>query len=185
MDHFESTGVRVPATLPGRQPAPDETADTRAALDALFDAQFASVFNFVVARSGSPTIAEDVAAETFVEAVRVAKQGRLAEVTPPWLFMVARRRLIDHWRADERYRRRVERLRMRRVDADVSEVIEDERVLDALDSLPTRQRAALTLRYLDGYSVSEIADALEVTYRAAESLLSRARTNFGKSYGDQ
>jgi RNA polymerase sigma-70 factor (ECF subfamily) len=65
----------------------------------------------------------------------------------------------------------------------LGDLLEDEMVLAALQSLPTRQRAALTLRYLDECSVAEVADTLDVSYRAAESLLSRAKVNFRSAYG--
>ena len=58
-------------------------------------------------------------------------------------------------------------------------------VLAALESLPPRQRMALTLRYLDECSVSEIADAMDVGYTTAESLLGRARRSFARAYGEQ
>jgi RNA polymerase sigma factor (sigma-70 family) len=57
-----------------------------------------------------------------------------------------------------------------------------EHVLEALRSLPERQRLALSLRYLDEHSVAEVAEALGTTYRAAESVLARARSSFATAY---
>lgn len=45
----------------------------------------------------------------------------------------------------------------------------------ALCRLSNRQRSALTLSYLDGYSNSEAADIMELNIKAYESLLLRAR----------
>lgn len=185
MDRDESSHMRTPAVSGEPQPTLVGSPSDRARLSTLFDAEFAGLYKFLVARCGSPLLAEDVAAETFVEATRVAKGGRLAEIDRSWLFMVARRRLIDHWRADERHRRRLNRVRRSRHYEAPPCTVQDERVLAAIQSLPTRQRAALSLRYLDEYSVADIADALNTTYPAAESLLSRARTNFRRAYGDQ
>lgn len=156
-------------------------AQQRAALTALFQAEFGRLYGYLLARSGSRSIAEDVAAETFAEAARAVKSGDASALSPPWLFTVAKRRLIDHWRKAERHRKRTERLRMERIDETewpVSDSIDDERILTALASLPVRQRAALTMRYLDEYSVSEVAETLEVSYKSAESLLSRGRAGF-------
>ena len=58
-------------------------------------------------------------------------------------------------------------------------------VLDALQTLPDRQRAALSLRYLEELSVAEIADELSVTYTAAESLLARGRRSFERAWQSQ
>ena len=51
----------------------------------------------------------------------------------------------------------------------------DHDIEEALGSLPTSQRSVVVLRYLDDWSVSEIAEGLDITYRAVESLLARAR----------
>ena len=58
---------------------------------------------------------------------------------------------------------------------------DDQRVSTALDSLPQRQRTVLTLCYVDGWSVREIAAGLGITYLAAESLLSRSRRSFASA----
>ena len=60
-----------------------------------------------------------------------------------------------------------------------------ERVGAALASLPGGQRLALTLRYLDEYSVAEVADELDTTYSAAESLLARARRSFERAWEEK
>ena len=55
-------------------------------------------------------------------------------------------------------------------------------MLSALERLPDRQRAALVLRYLDEFSVTEVADAMDLTYTAVESLLARGRRSFATAY---
>lgn len=165
-----------------------ERAAQRKALTRLFSEEFSAVYSFVLARSGSPAVAEDVASETFTDAARAARDGRGAELTRSWLLMVARRRLIDFWRSDERHRRRINRVRAERSvhEQTGDDTLDSERrVLLALDALPTRQRAALTMRYLDELSVAEVAETLDVSYRAAESLLSRGRTGFARAYKEQ
>jgi len=57
-----------------------------------------------------------------------------------------------------------------------------ERVHAALDRLPANYARAMEWRYLDGVDVSEIARRLDLTYKAAESLLSRARRAFRETY---
>ena len=96
-----------------------------------------------------------------------------------WLFQVARSRLIDHWRREARGSRKLRLVFSQSGKGEqadpADEVTSAETVMAALDQLPPDQRAALVLRYLDGYSVSRVADALERSVRAAESLLVRAR----------
>lgn len=158
---------------------------SRAKLVALFDAEFDSVFRFVLARSGDRAVAEDVTAETFLAAANGLVSGSEESIGRPWLFVVARRRLIDYWRKAERERNRLARIleldpyrnECGRTDDQHTDTSADE-VVTALRSLPERQRAAIALRYLDDYSVTEIADAMQIEYRAAESLLARGRKSF-------
>ncbi len=108
--------------------------------------------------------------------------GRNETVSVAWLLTVARRRLIDHWRAQERHRRRLQRV-IATSPPQVAVLPEtDGAVLAALRSLPDRQRLALTARYLDDLSVQEVADMLDTGYQAVESLLARARRSFAKAY---
>jgi RNA polymerase sigma factor (sigma-70 family) len=49
-------------------------------------------------------------------------------------------------------------------------------MIDALKRLSARQRAAVFLRYVEGLSESEIANALSCRPGTVKSLLARART---------
>ncbi len=51
-----------------------------------------------------------------------------------------------------------------------------------LDTLPASQARALELKYCEGLSVFEIAEALNATPKAVESLLSRARSTFRRRF---
>jgi RNA polymerase sigma-70 factor (ECF subfamily) len=157
-------------------------------LSSLYAHNVDRVHGFLLARCGSPALAEDLTGVTFEEAAKAFARGKEDTVTPSWLLTVGRRRLIDHWRRAERLRRRMATLRAEKLTDDLrlvhpdTSISTDDRVMTALESLPTRQRAALTLRYLDDYSVSEVAATLETSYRSAESLLARARHAFKTAY---
>ncbi|MFD0665224.1 RNA polymerase sigma factor [Thermocatellispora tengchongensis] len=106
-----------------------------------------------------------------------------------WLIGVARHKLVDHWRRAEREERGL-RLVSGSARDDWFEDPWDER-LDAmlarevLGSLGPHHRAALTLRYLDGLPVPEVADLLGRTVHATEALLVRARKAFRGSYEER
>ncbi len=53
----------------------------------------------------------------------------------------------------------------------------------ALEHLPDRQRSALTLSYLDGYSNIDAAEIMELNIKAFESLLVRARAKMREELG--
>ena len=51
-----------------------------------------------------------------------------------------------------------------------------------LDRLPNRYGDALEWKYIDGLSVAEIAERLGIAVKAAESVLTRARTAFRDAF---
>ena len=148
-------------------------------LAVLYRQQANGVFSYLLARCGSRPLSEDLTAEVFIAAHRHLEVGRSDEVTPAWLRTVALRRLIDHWRREHIGHRRLSELwaLAARENLPSSGPIQD-RVEEALDSLPTQQRAVLVLRYLEGFSVTEVAESLGKSYKATESALSRARRSF-------
>lgn len=155
-------------------------------LTSLYAEHASAIYGFLMARCADPTLAGDVMSEVFVAAARATAGDRPEQVTRPWLLTTARRRLIDHWRRESTRTKTLTLLRNERPDDTTVEHGPDrERVMRALASLPTTQRVALTLRYLDDYSVSEVADEAGISYRAAESLLARARRSFQRAWGEQ
>lgn len=157
----------------------------RAALSNLFRVESARVHGMVLARCGDRGAAEEITAQTFEAAAERFADDRGHEVTPAWLTTVALRRLVDHWR-----RRGTRRQLATRVGADTAAAtpgpeVGDERIVRALDSLAPNQRAVVVLRYLDDWSVAEVADGLEMSYRAAESLLARARRALRKALAEE
>ena len=156
---------------------------TQAFLEQLFREHVDGVFGYVYARCGSRQIAEDVTSEAFSEAARVCARGHQARIEAGWIYHVAHQRLIDHWRRADRQRRRIERLAHERGSVHTEAFTDpDQTVLSALERLPDRQRAALVLRYLAEFSVTEVADAMDLTSTAVESLLARGRRSFATAY---
>ena len=58
------------------------------------------------------------------------------------------------------------------------------RTREVLSELGAHHRVALTLRYLDGLSVPDVADQLDRTVHATEALLVRARHAFRARYDE-
>ncbi len=57
--------------------------------------------------------------------------------------------------------------------------------MDALWSLPRNYRVALLARYVEEESVESVAARLSRSYKAAESVLSRARQAFFERFGKE
>lgn len=165
--------------------------DPGAALLELYDAALPEVYGYLLARCGRRTLAEDLTADTFLAAVAACRREPPPEPSVGWLVGIARHKLVDHWRAAEREARGLQVVGSAEegVDARVDPWADpwDAR-LDALlahEVLAEQSgphRAALTLRYLDGLSVGEVARVLGRTVHATEALLVRARTAFRRTY---
>lgn len=150
----------------------------------VYDETLPRVYGFLVRRTGDST-AEDLTQEVFVTAARTWSAGGRARVTLPWLLTVARSRLIDHYRAEQRRHRNLQAAwsaRSRRVAASAEDSSEATRLAPAteaaLAALSGPQRAALVLHHLDDLSVAEVAETLARSVPATESLLARARRSF-------
>jgi RNA polymerase sigma-70 factor (ECF subfamily) len=136
------------------------------------------VYGYLLARCGDRPTAEDLTSETFVAAVDAIRRTRVVDMTTGWLIVVARRRLVDYWRRQEREGRHLTRIAYDGLDhgMDTWESPFDVEVgLAALQRLGPHHRAALTLRYLDGLPVAEVARQLDRGLHATEALLQRAR----------
>ena len=157
--------------------------DPGPALLALYDQALPQVYGYLLARCGRRALAEDLTSETFLAAAAACRRTPPPALSTGWLIGVARHKLVDHWRAAEREERG-----LHAVDDTAQPDPWDEGHLDALlarqvlAALSGTHRAALTLRYLDGLPVRDVARTLGRTERAAEALLSRARAAFRRTY---
>ena len=164
---------------------PAGVADARERLLRVYDTALPQVYGYLLARCGTPSLAEDLTAETFLAAVATVRRDAAATVSVPWLVGVARHKLVDHWRASAREERG-----LRAVGADPTSTAHDpwDVQLDAMLATQTlarlgpHHRAALTLRYLDDLPVPQVAAALHRTVHATEALLVRARAAFRREY---
>ena len=155
---------------------------------AFFEEALPKVYGYLLYRCGGAVpVAEDLTQETFLAAVAELKKGRCPEAPIPWVYGIARHKLLDHYRREARAEREL------RVDPDVE--LEDaladeggeaarELAVAALAAVPAAQRAALVLRYSDGFSVTEVAEALGKSVAAVNSLLERGREGFKRAYAE-
>jgi RNA polymerase sigma-70 factor (ECF subfamily) len=158
--------------------------DQGPALLALYDRALPEVYGYLLRRCDGAAVAEDLTAETFLAAVAAVQKGSVPQMTTAWLIGVARHKLVDHWRRRAREERNLQAV----ADDAPSEHDPWDAHLNAtvahqvLGRLGAHHRVALTLRYLDGLPVPEVADHLGRTIHATEALLVRARAAFRRAY---
>jgi len=169
------------------------------AFDRFFDENFARLYRFALTRlSDDPDAAREVAQLTMTRAVRKLHTYRAESALYTWLCAICRNETSD-WlerqgryrehivlaedvpeiqaaveslqapaqMSPERYYRRVELLRLIQV---------------ALDSLPPRYGDVLEWKYIEGLSIREISEVLDIGSEATQSLLARARRAFAEVY---
>lgn len=172
--------------------------DPGPALLELYDQALPEVYGYLLSRCGQRSLAEDLTAETFLAAVEAVGGGQTGrrpprELTTAWLVGVARHKLADHWRRLEREGRglRLVGVGVAGVAGVAGERPDDDPWDERLDALLAREvlmtlgphhRAALTLRYLDGLAVPDVAEHLGRTVHATEALLVRAKAAFRQAY---
>ncbi len=163
---------------------PTDADDQRLALVSLYDSALPEVYGYLASRCGSANVAEDLTSETFLAAVDAVRRHAVPELTVAWLIGVARHKLVDHWRRAEREGRALQAVDDPggNVDDAWDVRLDIMRAHDTLATLGAHHRSALTLRYLDGLPVPEVASCLGRTVGATEVLLVRARKAFRSTY---
>ncbi len=142
------------------------------------------VLGYATRLLGDRAEAEDVAQEAMLRLWRIAPEWRQGEAkVTTWLYRVVTNLCTDRLR-----KRRGTGLDEAPELADdtpsiEARMIERERInaLDAaLAELPERQRQAVTLRHIEGLANPEIADILDVSVEAVESLTARGKRSLAK-----
>jgi RNA polymerase sigma-70 factor (ECF subfamily) len=156
----------------------------------------ASIYRLVRRKLGDALLAEDIAQETFMKALRMMDRVDDSFNFGGWVHTVARNLCFDE------LRRRQRDLRVEGSDEDDDEYLANlpstSRSFDPVDvqesnetrrrvwavaqRLPEKYRLVLTLRELQDLSYRQIARTLKMSESAVETLLYRARLRFKEEY---
>jgi len=123
--------------------------------------------------------AEDVAQEAMLRLWKIAPDWRRGEAqVSTWLYRVASNLCTDRLR--KKRGTNLDDIPEPEDDAPSAEevMLQQKRVAtlaEAIEALPDRQRLAVTLRHLEELSNPEIADIMEISVEAVESLTSRGK----------
>src|SRR2546430_16766067 len=146
------------------------------AFERLYKRHVGDVYRYALAVMRDPTDAEDVTQTTFLNAYRAyVEKGSRPEKPQNWLIAIA------HNVCRQRFRQSARRPSEVSFEDDIADTIGDDDaptgddIRRALSHLAFNQRAALVMRELEGRSYAEIADILEVSTSAVETLIFRAR----------
>ena len=143
----------------------------------LYEQHSAGVFRFALHLTGRREDAEDVVQAVFIQAFRTLEGGEDLLMPQAWLMRAARNSSLNLRR--QKSPLLVDDIDQRagvRSSLGIEEVEELAAVRAALWTLPESQHQAFVLRHWSGLSQNEIAEVLETSPSAVESLLVRART---------
>lgn len=168
------------------------------AFDAFFHLYYPRVYRFCQRRL-SITDAEDVAVETIRHAIRRIETYRGEAMLITWLYKVARSQISAFYKRenkhqdlvliddDEQVQAEVAAMASNLQDMPESQHEEAQRqhlIHFMLDSLPGNYGQVLQWKYIEGFSVEEIAEKLATSPTAIQSMLARARKAFRTTYDE-
>jgi RNA polymerase sigma factor (sigma-70 family) len=155
----------------------------------LYERYARQIYTYCLHQLGNREEAEDAVQSTFLNAFRGYQRGVDPEFESAWLYKIAQNVCLTRQRSSSR-RRRVET--SSDLDAmqdyvpahefDADELIN---LPEALDAMPHQQRKALLLREWQGLSYKEIAEELDLSQAAVETLLFRARRTLAAGLSDE
>lgn len=153
------------------------------------------VYNTVLGLLQHPEDAEDVTQEVFIKVFESVRQFKGESAFSTWLYRIAVTTALEFLRKKKRKKRFAFITSLfGEGDTPVTDppdfvhpgVLLDRRenarvLFKAIQKLPENQRIAFSLHKVEGLSYQEVADVMETTVSAVESLIHRARQNLRKS----
>lgn len=157
------------------------------AFAALYREHRAPLYAFCLARTRDPALAEDIVQEVFAKAFVSRARYQAGKPFWPWIASIAARTCIGDYRrraCEDAHLAELATRTTEPADMTVAAVLRhlDRRGLERdLAALPARQRTALRLFAVDGWSYADIAEHLGQTVGSVKALIVRARTRLRES----
>ncbi len=156
----------------------------RQALEALFEKALAPIYRYVAFKLGSTsTEVEDIVQETFIGALGSISRlrGDDEAALMSWLLSIARFKVADHLRARYNHpseslddENRPEVVDVADTEGSVIQSTQDQLLRDAIRELTPEQEEVVTLRFLMGYEIAQVARIVGRTEGAVKALQHRA-----------
>ena len=175
-----------------QQQSEGDSESRKALAEALFQRYAPTIFAFLLQQTTSREDAEDILLEVFTAALEQHQQlGQFSEERQRlWLWRIARNKLIDAYRRNQRRPSVSVEQVLDDLFADSTEAPEHEllrweeyaELHSALQSLPLLQQRVLKLRFVNGLRSSEIASLVGKSDIAVRAMLSRTLNQLRQLY---
>ena len=162
-----------------------------AAFKKLVDDYQVMVYNTALGIVQNADDADDITQEVFIQVFRSVSSFKGDSQFSTWLYRITLGKALDHEKKAKRKKRFgfVQRLFGSHDEVDKQQAEFDHpgvkmekkeranELFNALKQIPEKQRIAFTLHKLEGQSYQEVAEIMNTTLYAVESLMSRAKAN--------
>lgn len=162
------------------------------AWDALFKRSQLPLYAYVMELTRDEQTALDIVQETFINAARHIAGLREDAKFTSWLFGIAHQKCVQRWRRQSRERELADRLvqdgEPEPDDGPLDLLIRKEReaeFLDLIAELPPPQRSVLLLRFLEDFSLEEMAVITGASLGTVKSRLYYAKKSLRKLIEDK
>ena len=138
-----------------------------------------SIHAFIYRLCGNQSDAEDLTQETFLRLWQRASRWTPDTVQfSTWLHQIARNLCIDQFRRDQSRKRTLVQETVVVADATIDTIEHDvqrKAISNAIQTLPERQRTAVVLCQVQGWTQQDAAKVLDTTVDGVQALIGRAR----------
>jgi len=165
-------------------------AQDKKAIKYFYQKHYACLLNFVLRKIDKQEDAEEIVQDVLMDALDSMPFFKGNSSLFSWVCGIAKHNMADFYRKQKIKRIVFSKLPWLKKIADEALSPEfayekkqlQKRFFKVLSALPEGFSQILRLKYIDSLSVSEIAENLEISYKAAESKLFRARVAFREEY---
>lgn len=133
--------------------------------------------------SGDADMADDIAQETYLKAFMMIRTLDKIENFNAWIMKIGYNTFLN-WIRSKKISVPLEELRGIEAEDSVDKYYRYENLYQALDGLPSSEKSALVLYYLEGFATKEIAGILDTSDESVRQSLSRGRKRLKKLLKD-
>ena len=161
----------------------------------IYDIFHVKVFNTAMGYIQNNEEAEEVTQDVFVEIFRSAHKFKGNALVSTWIYRITVNKCLDFLRYKQRKKRAVWLKRFlgfsdNEQERDIPDFVHPGILLEqkenaqllfkVIDTLAEKQKTAFILTYVEDLPQKEVAEIMEISVKAVESLLQRAKTNLRK-----
>ena len=128
-------------------------------------------------KSDTDDLAQDALVKAYLSSAGYQDMGRFRS----WLFKIAYNTFLNH-KGSQRTTEDIDKARALTSSNTADNSFEHQDLYLALRTLPPKERSAITLYYLNGYSIKEIAKITDTSEDAVKKQLSRGRDKLKKEF---